>query len=416
MIAVRRARLAALAATLCAALCSSGQALAPPALSARCAVVLDQHTGRVLYARAARERRPMASLTKIMTALLFLEATDPYEKVRVSERAARVGEATGFLRPGDVLLASDIAHLMLLRSANDAATAAAEHVAGSVERFVQQMNRRAAQLGLADTRYANPHGLDQPGHYSSALDVARLARVALANPRFSEIVRRSSWTLSQPLRIAGKRTIENTNKLLCQRGDVNGVKTGMTEGAGWCLCASAARGDEAYIAVVLDSAARFADCAALLDWAFANFALRTVLAAGQTRALAPVAGGTAAEVAVAPTETIAALLPRDEPLPPAVYQPALLHAPVRAGDPAGSFLVVCNGKRYLVPAVAAQSVGEGVWQVLVRWPWLGAFLCWACCVGLLVGRVVELCRRCLGKVVHRRAKVARVRGGSPQAP
>lgn len=390
----------------------SCSAIPPPNVTARSAVVIDRDSGKLLYAKAATVRRPMASLTKIMTCLLFLENVDADDVITIGPAADEPREGVRYVRPGDRVSVSDLVHLMMLRSANDAAAAAAEYVAGSVEQFAQQMNRRAAELGLTDTQYRNPHGLDEDGHYSSALDVAKLARVALRNPRFAQVVRRATWTLEAPRPGNAKREIENTNELLFQRGDVDGVKTGMTDEAGRCLCASATRGERAYIVVVLHSQARFDECAALLDWAFANFAQRTLIVAGRPLGIAPVQGGIDTQVPISPTTTVTVLMGVDQPLPRPLCRPAVLSAPVRAGDPAGTYYLVHDGQRYIIDAVAAESVEENLVQQITRWPFNALCAVSGLSFALFVGRVADLTQRAIAKTLRRRGE-ARVRPSGP---
>jgi D-alanyl-D-alanine carboxypeptidase len=205
----------------------------------------------------------MASITKLMTALLALERSDLGDRVVVSQDAL-VGESTMGLQAGEVVTVEDLLWGLLLNSGNDAAVALAEHVAGSVPAFVAMMNTRAAELGLANTHFSNPHGMDAPDHYGSAYDLWRLAEKALAYPKFREIVATRSKT------VAG-HPLWNRNELLGTYPGADGVKTGTTDLAGQSLVASATREGHRALAVILGSSDRYADARALLDFYFSVF-------------------------------------------------------------------------------------------------------------------------------------------------
>ena len=244
------------------------QAGPAPAITAQAAVVLDGTTGRVLYDMGAHQRRAPASTTKIMTALLAIEHGGLDDTV-VSDVDATtmIGSSVMGLRPGVPITVRDLLYGLMLPSGNDAAVVLAEHDGGSVAAFVDEMNRKAQELGLQDTHFANPHGLDSPDHYSSAYDLARLARVAMANPTFAQIVGTQWWHLAPP----SDYDLHNGNSMLQTYPGADGVKIGWTEAAGWTLVASATRDGHRLFAVVLNSTDRDADASALLDWAFGSY-------------------------------------------------------------------------------------------------------------------------------------------------
>lgn len=220
-----------------------------------------------LWSGNAGKRLPPASLTKIMTALLVLERDRPREVVTVSRLAARQGGARLRLGAGEKLTVQDLLAAMLLGSANDACTALAEHVAGSVAAFVAQMNARAAALGLTDTRFANPCGFDAPAHYSSARDLARLAHAALAHPVFAELVARPEMRIAT---IDGRRSfpVRNSNALIGNYAPAIGVKTGFTSRAGKCLIALAEKDGVRVMVVMLDAGSRWWDTIGIIEHAF----------------------------------------------------------------------------------------------------------------------------------------------------
>jgi len=237
------------------------------------AILVDGKTGAVLFAHNADEPRPPASVTKILTALIVLEEGRLSDLVTVSRRAATTGGYRLGLRTGQRVSLEDLLAAILIRSANDAAVAAAEHLGGSVAGFAALMNARARAIGMTHSHFVNPHGLDEPGHVTTARDMARLTRVALANPQFARLVsvREARVNVWRPVRkrfIARPRTIFSHNKLLGLLDGADGVKTGYTDGAGRCLVGSASRGDQRMIAVLLNDPHRWRDAARLLEYGF----------------------------------------------------------------------------------------------------------------------------------------------------
>lgn len=238
----------------------------PPALTAAGAVLWDPADDRVLFGVAETTPRPMASTTKIMTVLLALEAGTIGDTVTVSPTAAAVGEASLGLQPGQRIPMESLVAGLILRSGNDAAVALAEHVAGSESAFVAAMNVRAVELGLAGTRFLNPHGLtNDADHRAAPLDLARLAHEAMAHEVFARYAGAASAT------VPGLPPMENRNELLGTYPWATGVKTGFTRLAGDSLVASAERDGRVLYAVVLDSDDRFGEAAALLDHGFTAF-------------------------------------------------------------------------------------------------------------------------------------------------
>ncbi len=234
-----------------------------PALSAQAALLGDSDTNQVLAAANANQGRPMASTTKIMTALLALERANLADPVVVSP-AALVGEASMGLAAGEVVTVEDLLWGLLLNSGNDAAMALAGHVAGSVDAFVALMNQRAAELGMRNTRFANPHGLDAPDHHSSAHDLWLVTQEALQHPLFRQIVATPAYTT------AGRQLV-NQNELLGSYPGADGVKTGTTLAAGQNLVGSVTVDGHREIAVILGSQDRYSDAAAVFDHFFSHW-------------------------------------------------------------------------------------------------------------------------------------------------
>ena len=248
---------------------------AATAVNAKGAVLMEAQTGQVLFDQNAKAHLPIASVTKVMTLLLVMEAIDSGkiswdQPVTCSAEAAALGGSQIWLEPGEIMSVEELVKAACVVSANDACGALAETVSGSMMAFVDNMNERAAQLGMADTRFADCSGLDDSG-YSCAYDVAVMSRELLKHPAITRFT--TIWTDS--LR-GGNSMLVNTNKLVRHYAGITGLKTGTTQAAGHCLTATATREGTSFVAVMLGSpttADRFNGARALLDWGFANFAV-----------------------------------------------------------------------------------------------------------------------------------------------
>lgn len=240
-----------------------------PRVTAAAALLVDGD-GAVLWQRHARRRMAPASTTKIMTAVLALELGRLDDLVVVSRRAATGRGSRLGLRERERYRLEDLLVGMLVRSGNDAAVAVAEHIAGTVEGFVRLMNEKAAGLGAKDTHFVTPHGLDRPGHYTTAADMALMAHHAMAHPAFAEIVGSRERVVAPEGGNGREKLLRNTNKLLWRYAWADGVKTGTTPRAGRCLIASATRDGHRLIAVVFRSANRWQDAVRLLNYGFAR--------------------------------------------------------------------------------------------------------------------------------------------------
>jgi D-alanyl-D-alanine carboxypeptidase (penicillin-binding protein 5/6) len=284
----------------------------PPPIDAAAAVLADLDTGRVLFDLNGNERRPIASITKIMTALLVIEETNPTEIVTTSANAAS-GSGFGIsglgLQPGERIRIQELLYALMLQSANDAAVALAEHVSGSVNGFVQRMNRRARALGMDGTQFASPNGLDDDG-YSSARDLARLTRTAFEARGFASIVATRFHTVRSL--DAEPRMVQNRNALLWLYPGSTGVKTGFTTPAGFCIVAAAERGDRRLVAVILGEPGEpFSDAAALLNYGFEGFEERMLVRSGTSLDAVEVDGR---EVVVSVAGSLERLVPVNAPV------------------------------------------------------------------------------------------------------
>ena len=324
-------------------------ALATPALAAapqvhaRAFMVEDGETGQVLAEYHQRARVPIASLTKLMTVLLTVERTKPTDVVTVAPGAAEVGESSIDLHPRERLTVRELLEGALIQSANDAADALAYYVGmGSEARFVAMMNTRARQLGLSDTHYVRPDGLDAPGHVSSARDVTKLARLLMRRPIVRSIVRRQRAT------IAGGRVLHTWNDLLATFPGVFGVKTGHTSAAGWNEVASVDRGGAVVYGTILgspDRATRNADLTALLRWALSRYRRIPVLTPGQVYAEVKVGYGRS-PVGLVPAQGLVRSVRIDQPFVQRVVANAVAALPVARGEPLGEIRVY-QGPRLL---------------------------------------------------------------------
>jgi D-alanyl-D-alanine carboxypeptidase (penicillin-binding protein 5/6) len=304
-----------------------------PDVTASSWIVFDATDGVVLASRNADEPRPMASTTKMMTALIALEESDPETIVTVSDRAADIGEAEIGLISGEQLPIGGLIEAMIVRSANDAAVAVAETIGGDVETFVELMNVRAAELGLTRSQFANPHGLDAEQHVSTARDLLRLGLAAMANPEFRRAASLEETSLP-PAPDGTPRTAQATNELLQTYEGAIGVKTGFTFQAGLVLVAAAERDDRTIYVVVMGSegvGAHFADAEALLDYGFGGHELVRAVAGESV-----FDGGALRRTALLESQFhIAALLARprfSEAAPPVanISEPAVLPGMVEA--------------------------------------------------------------------------------------
>lgn len=323
-----------------------------PRVDAAAAALADLDSGRVLFESDADVTRPIASLTKIMTALLVIEATRPTEIVIASANAAGQTGAELGLQPGEQLTVRDLLTALLLQSANDAAVALAEHVAGSVEVFVERMNERARELGMADTEFHSPSGLDDAGR-STARDLLVLASEAFLDPTFADVV--GTRFAKVPAENAEPRRLQNRNALLWLYEGATGGKTGYTAAAGFCLVAAAERDGLRLAAVVLGAPEQaFDEGAELLNHGFAAWERLTLATLGEDIEPVTVDG---AAVPVEAHSTLSVLVPRGSGVETDIQLRPGLSLPIERGEAVG-LLVAKSGVKRLgdVTLVAAEEV------------------------------------------------------------
>ena len=327
------------------------------------AIVIDPETGAVLYERDPDEQRAPASLTKMMTELLTIEALGRGEvalgdTVVVPYDVAYVGGTKAHLRPGEKVLFEDLLHAMVIASCNDAALTIAIHLAGSESGFAGRMNRRAEELGMHRTRYVNPHGLDRGEETrTTARDQAILARALLSHEETLNISSRTSET------IRGGQVVRNTNRLLSSYAGCDGLKTGYTSRAGYCLCSTARRDDLRLVSVVLgspSSARRFNETTKLLDDAFARYERVKVLGKGEDLGhLLHVTGANPSDVALVSEGDVGVVVRAGEAASVhyRIDAPLTTEAPLTAGSPIGTIeVMVGDSVAVRAPAVAARTV------------------------------------------------------------
>ena len=355
-----------------------GDASLPVALtgvSARGAVLLEAETGEVVFGQNQNARLPMASTTKIMTALVALESLPVDTVVKITPSSVGVEGSSIYLTEGETLTLEQLLYALLLESANDAATAIAIAVAGSVEAFSEKMNLRAASLGLTDTHFVNPHGLDAEGHYTTAFELAIITREALQNPLFREICATERKVI--PLRgEEGARLLINHNKLLTSYEGCIGVKTGYTKKTGRCLVSAAEREGVTLIAVTLNAPDDWRDHTAMLDYGFGLYESVTLCEEGFFGAPLWVISGTQEYVTVGNPQGLAVTMRRDHgPVVCVVELPRFEFAPIISGTTVGRLRFLEKGRdgtaRELgvVPLVAdygveSVSYPRGLWERL----------------------------------------------------
>ncbi len=322
------------------------------AVSAQKAVLLDANTGRVLYEKDADSRSLIASTTKIMTALVVCEQCNVLDRMRIPKEAVGIEGSSMYLQEGEVLTVQELLYGLMLHSGNDAAVALAIYCGGTVEGFAEMMNDKARTLGLTGTHFENPNGLDSPGHYSTAKDLAKLGAYAMTNPIFAKTVS------TKNIRV-GKRSLQNHNKLLWRVEGADGIKTGFTKAAGRLLVSTAVRDGRRLVCVTINDGNDWADHQQLLEQGFSEYALETIVSQGDALGEAEVAGGEKRRVQLLAAEDFAFPLTRQEQPQILLSGPGFSYAPVVQGQQAG-FAYVCIGDACVgkVKLVYAETVEQ----------------------------------------------------------
>ena len=338
---------------------------------------MDASTGKVLFQQDAHKELPPASVTKVMTMLLVMEAVDSGkisldDTVTISERAASMGGSQMYMEVGETHTVAELMEGVAMASANDGCVALAEFVAGSEEIFVERMNRRAEELGMRDTHFVNTNGLPVADHYSSAYDIALMSMKLYAFEETHQWF--TTWQSTITVGLPGKEKefgLTNTNKLIKSYEGCNGIKTGFTSEAGYCLSASATRGDTHLIAVALGSETskiRNGEVAKMLDYGFANYETAVIAEEGQIMGEVLIERGTPASINAVTAEKIAVLTAKGEKdsITSRVSISETVPLPLKMGQEIGT-LTVCKGEEILkeYPLIAASDVEKATFRELV---------------------------------------------------
>ena len=307
------------------------------AVSAQHAFVMDGQTGQVLYEKNADRQALIASTTKIMTALLICEQCNVLDRMEIPKEAVGIEGSSMYLQEGEILTLQELLYGLMLQSGNDAAVALAIYCGGTVSDFAQLMNDKAHRLGMKNTHFVNPHGLDAPGHYSTARDLAILAAYAMNNPLFAQTVSAKTVTV-------GQRYLRNHNKLLWQLDGADGVKTGFTKAAGRILVSSAVRQGRRLIAVTINAPEDWNDHKYLLEHSFCAYTPQTLVEQGQILGTVEVAGGQTGRVALVASEDFIYSMQKTESWSMELPKPGFVYAPVVRDGNAGYAHIYVEGK------------------------------------------------------------------------
>lgn len=333
----------------------AAQALIPP----QSAIVMEASSGRILSESNAYQKLPMASTTKIMTAIVALEKGNPADNVTVSATAEGVEGSSMYIRQGEILSLEELLYGLMLSSGNDAAVAIAEHVGGTIDNFVNMMNQKAQEIGAVDTHFDNPNGLPSDNHYSTAHDMALITAYGLKNSTFAKIVATEEITISG----YGKqyvRQLVNHNKLLKMYPDCIGVKTGYTEKAGRCLVSAARRNDMTLICVTLNAPNDWNNHMTYYDECFQKYHLQSLDISDKNDLNFSIQGGTVPESAAVLSHQSAFPVAEGEELKTEVAFQNELEAPVMPGDVVGKLKVYIDGKESgAVDLIANEEIPVG---------------------------------------------------------
>lgn len=329
---------------VCTAKNSSAAKGAYPEPLAKAALLMDATSGRVLYQKNAYEQMPPASVTKIMTAMLTAEQGNLNQDVLISKNSAETPESSVWLEEGEILTREQLLYACMLNSANDAAVALAESVSGSIEKFVELMNRRARELDMKDTHFCNPHGLHDTNHYTTAYDLGLLSREALKNPDFCKVVATKTTTIPW----TGNdfdRLLVNQNRLLNRYDGTIGLKTGYTKEAGNCVVGAAQKGSLVLIAIALNSPTVYEDLIQMLDYGFSNYNLETIVLNQESATTFSVENGKENTVSVKPVTdlTVAATNQEKNQITYRILPIGQIQAPIQEGQILGTCKIYVSG-------------------------------------------------------------------------
>lgn len=307
------------------------------AISARSAALMDPISGRLLYEKDSARRSLIASTTKIMTALLICERCNVLDQMKIPKQVVGIEGSSMYLKEGERLTLQELLYGLMLSSGNDAAVALALYCCGSIEEFANLMNDKARSLGMSQTHFENPNGLDAKNHYSTARDLAILASYAMENPVFAQTVSTKTITI-------GSRCLRNHNKLLWLYPGADGVKTGYTKAAGRILVSSASRNRRRLVAVTINDPDDWRDHGALLDQGFEKYNFQRIVSVGDCVGYREIAGGNPSRVAVLAAENYVYAISKEESPQLLLPGSGFIYAPVAEGADAGYAYVLLSGK------------------------------------------------------------------------
>ncbi|MCE5313825.1 MAG: D-alanyl-D-alanine carboxypeptidase family protein [Armatimonadota bacterium] len=317
---------------------------AQPCVNAACAVLMDPQTGVVLYERNAHLHRPMASTTKIMTAILLIENCGMNDIVTASKNASETQFTSIHLKPGEKITVRDLLYGMMIRSANDAAVAAAEHIAGSTAKFAAMMNKKAKEIGCRDTHFVTPNGLYAKGHYSSAYDLCLMARYASKYEIFNEVVNTRRYTLSSRTKNKEDMIVFCRSRFMRDYYGADGIKSGYIKQAGYCYVGSATRNGWRLISAVLRSDNAGRDTAAMMDYAFAGFIPVEVAKKDDVCGRLEVRGGAQDNIALTPIRDFRVIVPKTGGKIVTKIEAEPVEAPIVRGTKMGVMTAYVNGR------------------------------------------------------------------------
>lgn len=356
-----------------------------PVVAAPSAILMDADTGRVLYAKNPHQHLPNASTTKIMTAILLIEHSKLTDRIKASKKASETPYTSLHLKPGETITVKDLLTGMLIRSANDAAVAAAEHIAGNTTKFAKMMNRKAKRIGCTDTHFVTPNGLYDPEHYTSVYDLCLMARYAFRYPIFNEAVCTRKYFLASRTKNRDDLAVFAHSKFLRDYPGADGVKSGYTKQSRKCYVGSATRDGWRLVSAVLGSSDANADTAAMMDYGFGTFQPVHVVNANEKCADAEVSGGSHRTVPAIAEKDLKVPVPKSGGSVTTKVELLPVCAPIEKGTKIGKLKALVDGME--VAAVELRA-GESVGISALRWAWIvtkwsGAVL--LCLIGGLIG-------------------------------
>ncbi len=362
-------------------LITTAEAVESVSISAASAIVIDALSGKILYEKNADEKRGMASTTKIMTAIAALEKGNPKDMVKISNHAANIEGSSMYLKEGEEISLENLVYGLMLVSGNDAATAIAEHISGSEEKFADFMNEKAKEIGADNTHFTNPHGLANDEHYTTAADLAKIAAYGLKNRTFSQIVSTQSKTIKR--QALGEITLVNHNKLLKTYEGCVGVKTGFTKATGRCLVSAAERNGMLLVCVTLNAGDDWNDHKKLMDYAFNNYGVTLYKRSGTLAGNIRVRNGRVDELGVIYDEDIALLEQNEKEWSVSLQIPKTVAAPIKYGQIIGKAVAKHkSGEERSFDIVAEKDVikkydfdGRNMWENMLKIykKWLKSF-------------------------------------------